>query len=261
MSAVGFLNYDHVSPNYERLAKRVLSLAARSSASQGEQLKSANFEKLLTWAKKGKRQDRGGEIEKRLTESVTYLRDRDFLWQGFGWKCSFCQHNNWVPLEQLSPIAKCEICRKPQSSPVSGSLHFRLNPFVHHAFASTSGQEPVIWCLDQLARRARWSFIIAQMIEEARASQIVERIIFGGSFVSARPAPNDFDCIVVLHRGTRYEMLQPFQRWVADTREASRRYRGDVFVATTDQATLGIYMEFFAVNRHGKQIGLVEVIL
>jgi hypothetical protein len=45
------------------------------------------------------------------------------------------------------------------------------------------------------------------MIEEARASQIVERIIFGGSFVSARPAPNDFDCVVVLHTGTRYEML------------------------------------------------------
>jgi hypothetical protein len=139
----------------EHLAKRVLSLAARSFASQGEQLKSANFEKLLTWAKKGKGQDRGGEIEKRLTESVTYLRDRDFLWQGFGWKCSFCQHHNWASLEQLSPIAKCEICRKPKSSPVSGSLHFRLNPFVHHAFASTSGQEPVIWCLDQLARRAR----------------------------------------------------------------------------------------------------------
>ena len=99
------------------------------------------------------------------------------------------------------------------------------------------------------------------MIEEARAAQIVERIIFGGSFVSARPAPNDFDCIVVLHAGTRYEMLQPFQRWVADTREASRRYRGDIFVATADQPTLGVYLEFFAVNRHGKQVGLVEVTL
>jgi hypothetical protein len=107
----------------------------------------------------------------------------------------------------------------------------------------------------QLCRR------IDQMIEEARAAQIVERIIFGGSFVSARPAPNDFDCIVVLHTGTRYEMLQPFQRWVADTREASRRYRGDIFVAIADQPTLGVYLEFFAVNRHGKQVGLVEVTL
>jgi hypothetical protein len=99
------------------------------------------------------------------------------------------------------------------------------------------------------------------MIEESRAAQIVERIIFGGSFVSARSAPIDFDCVVVLHTGTRYEILQPFQRWVADTREASRRYRGDIFVATADQPTLDVYLEFFVVNRHGKQVGLVEVTL
>jgi hypothetical protein len=77
----------------------------------------------------------------------------------------------------------------------------------------------------------------------------------------AQPEPNDFDCIVVLQAGTRYETLQPFQRWVADTREASRRYRGDIFVARTDQPTLDIYCDFFAMNRHGKQIGLVEVTL
>ena len=107
----------------------------------------------------------------------------------------------------------------------------------------------------QLCRR------IAQMIDDARAAHIVERVIFGGSFVSARPEPNDFDCIVVLHAGTAYETLQPFQRWVADTREASRRYRGDIFVARTDQPTLALYGDFFAMNRHGKPVGLVEVIL
>jgi hypothetical protein len=36
-------------------------------------------------------------------------------------------------------------------------LHFRLNPFVHHAFASTSGQESIIWCLNELANRAHSS--------------------------------------------------------------------------------------------------------
>jgi hypothetical protein len=71
---------------------------------------------------------------------------------------------------------------------------------------------------------------IAQLIVEARAAHIVDRVIFGGCFVSARPEPNDFDCIVVLHAGTRYDTLQPFQRWVADTREASRRYRGDILL-------------------------------
>jgi hypothetical protein len=97
------------------------------------------------------------------------------------------------------------------------------------------------------------------MVEEARASQVVERIIFGGSFVTSYTEPNDFDCIVVLQAETRYEDLQPFQRWVADTREASRRYRGDVFVARANQPTLPIYRDFLATNRNGKRVGLVEI--
>ena len=52
-----------------------------------------------------------------------------------------------------------------------------------------------------------------------------------------------------------------FQRWVADTREASRRYRGDIFVARTDQSTFGLYCAFFAHNREGREVGLVEVAL
>jgi hypothetical protein len=153
--------------DFESLAKRALSLAARSFASQGEQSKWAKFEKLSAWAAKATGQNQS-KIENRLTESVTYLRDQDFLRQGFGWRCTFCQHHNWIALERLTPISKCEICRKPQSSPVSGSLHFRLNPFVQHAFASTSGQEPVIWCLDQLARRARSSFAFAPTLNVYR---------------------------------------------------------------------------------------------
>lgn len=108
-------------------------------------------------------------------------------------------------------------------------------------------------------QRLRLCQRIQQMVEEAQASQIVQRIIFGGSFISRRAAPNDFDCIVVLQATTRYDDLQPFQRWVADTREASRRYRGDVFVARADQATLAVYVDFYTLNRQGKHVGLVEV--
>ncbi len=151
----------------EHLAKRALSLAARSFASQAEQAKWAGFEKLSAWAATVNGQNQSKFVN-RLTESVTYLRDRGFLWQGYGWRCLFCQHNNWVSLERLLPIAKCEICRKPKSSPVSGSLHFRLNPFVHHAFASTSAQGPVIWCLDQIANRAKWSFAFAPTLDVYR---------------------------------------------------------------------------------------------
>ena len=110
-------------------------------------------------------------------------------------------------------------------------------------------------------RRRRLCQRMEQMVAEARASHIVERIIFGGSFVSSRTEPNDFDCVMVLKAATQYEDLQPSQRWVADTRAASRRYRGDVFVARADQSTLAVYVDFFAMNRRGKRVGLVEVTL
>ena len=110
-------------------------------------------------------------------------------------------------------------------------------------------------------RRLRLCRQIAQMLEEAQASHIVERIIFGGSFVTSKSEPNDFDCIIVLKAETPYEDLLPFQRWVADTREASRRYGGDVFVARIRQSTLAMYLDFFCTNRRGKRVGLVEVAL
>lgn len=110
-------------------------------------------------------------------------------------------------------------------------------------------------------RRLRLGRQIEQMLDEARASHIVERIIFGGSFITSQSEPNDFDCVVVLKAETRYEELLPSQRWVADTREASRRYGGDVFVARVDQPTLAVYLDFFSMSRRGKRVGLVEVSL
>ena len=110
-------------------------------------------------------------------------------------------------------------------------------------------------------RRLRLCRQIEQMLEEAQTSHIVERLIFGGRFVTSKREPNDFDCILVLKAETQYEDLLPSQRWVADTREASRRYGGDVFVARTNQPMLTMYLDFFGTNRRGKRVGLVEVVL
>jgi hypothetical protein len=152
--------------NFDSVARRALSIAARSFNAPSEQLKQAGFEKLHAWAAEGKKKKELSEnFNSELEESVKYLRDREFLWQGFEWRCSFCHHRNWISLDRLLPIVNCEICRKPESSPVATSLHFRLNPFVHHAFGSGSAQGPVIWCLDELARRAEHSFIFAPTLE------------------------------------------------------------------------------------------------
>jgi len=161
----------HDKSGLERIARRALSLANRSLTSPTELLKAASFEVLLTWAMEGKAREKRKEIEECLIESVTYLRDREFLWQGFGWRCSFCQHHNWVSLERLTAVAKCEICRKPESSPVSKTPDFRLNPFAQHAFGSTSAQAPVIWCLNQLAGRAAKSFAFIPAVDLYRYGQ------------------------------------------------------------------------------------------
>lgn len=152
---------DEASQDYEHIARRALELAGRSFVSQSQQLKSADFDRLLQWFLSGKGNDRGNEMKNRLIKSLRYLRDRKFFWQGHKWICSFCQHHNWISLDQLKPITVCEICRKSHSSPVSGSLDFRLSPFAQHAFSSTSAQGAVIWCIKQLEKRAVWSFSFA----------------------------------------------------------------------------------------------------
>ncbi len=156
---------DCASPNLAYIASRALQLAGRSISAQSQQLKSANFEQLLAWYVDGHGSDRGNEKRNLLIKSLTYLRDRGFFWQGFKWVCSFCQHHNWVALDRLEVISECEICRKAKSSPVSNSLDFRLSPFVQHAFASTSAQGSVIWCLKTLSDRARWSFSFAPTMD------------------------------------------------------------------------------------------------
>jgi hypothetical protein len=100
------------------------------------------------------KQDRGDTLKHNLISSLTHLRNQGFLWQGFSWTCSVCQHENWVSLERLTPLNPCEICRRNESSPVDGRLHFRLNPFAQHAFAASSSQGSIIWCLKQLANQA-----------------------------------------------------------------------------------------------------------
>jgi hypothetical protein len=102
---------------------------------------------------------------------------------------------------------------------------------------------------------------LEQLVEDARASGIVTRILVGGSMVRATAEPNDFDCIVVLQATTQYEALRPDQLQIADAGIARVRYQGDIFVAREGQPTLSLYIDFFSRNRDGKIIGMVEVIL
>lgn len=102
---------------------------------------------------------------------------------------------------------------------------------------------------------------LERLVDDARASGIVTKILVGGSMVQITEEPNDFDCIVVLHPTTQYETLRPDQLQIADARLARSRYLGDIFVAREGQSTLSLYVDFFSRNRDGKIIGMVEVTL
>jgi hypothetical protein len=110
-------------------------------------------------------------------------------------------------------------------------------------------------------RRLQLCQRLGQLVNDARASGIVMRVLVGGSMVRAVAEPNDFDCIIVLRADTQYGALRPDQFKVADARMARDCYVGDIFIAREGQHTLLLYIDFFSRNRDGKIVGMIEVML
>lgn len=156
--------------DFGRLARRVMNRTAGWMQADSKQDAFISFDGLVAAMPN---ELRGNEWRTTLEESVQYLRDRNFLRQGYAWKCAVCQYRNWVHLEDMVPILRCEICRVEKSSPVSGNtnVHFRLNPFVATAFSSSSAQATVAWVLDRLANKASWSFIFSPALDVYRVGE------------------------------------------------------------------------------------------
>lgn len=154
----------------DRLAKRVMSLTARWLKADNKRDAFIRYSELMQAMPDELRNNEG---RNRLEQSVQYLRDCNFLRQGYAWPCVICQHPNWVDLEDMVPILRCEICRKEESSPVQGNenVHFRLNLFVATAFSSSSAQATVAWVLNRLANKASWSFMFSPALDISRVGE------------------------------------------------------------------------------------------
>ncbi|MCI0489605.1 MAG: hypothetical protein L0229_23700 [Blastocatellia bacterium] len=99
-------------------------------------------------------------------------------------------------------------------------------------------------------------------MEKAVASGIVERIIIGGSFVTARPKPNDIDLVIVVSQDTDFDSLTPSQYIIADRAALNRVFKGghlDVIVVREGTGRMQTAIEFFQTNRDNKRVGIVEV--
>jgi hypothetical protein len=88
------------------------------------------------------------------------------------------------------------------------------------------------------------------LVHEAWATRLVVEIIIDGSFVTAKPDPNDIDLILVLNKGHDFTAeLRPFEYNVLSTRQARKIYGFDLLVAMHGSSVYTEYLAFFAQVR------------
>jgi hypothetical protein len=108
-------------------------------------------------------------------------------------------------------------------------------------------------------RRFRLFDRLRILYQEARRSGIVKRFLVGGSFVTSKAEPNDFDCILVLDSKIRGEDLRPLEYNIASEHMARRMFRGDVFPVVENSMDFHKFMTLLEVTRSGERVGIVEI--
>ena len=81
---------------------------------------------------------------------------------------------------------------------------------------------------DRSDRRFRVFDKLWELYHEARRSGIVKRFLVGGSFVTSKPEPNDFDCILVLDPSMQQHELKPIEYNLASRQIVRRLFHGDI---------------------------------
>ncbi len=113
-------------------------------------------------------------------------------------------------------------------------------------------------------QRVRLFTRLEALAEAMRASGIFESLIVDGSFVTAKPVPNDIDLIAVLRPGHDFERDLPMSEYALVSRALlRRRFAFDVVVADRDSTLYTTYIEFFSRVREapGLTKGLLRISL
>ena len=111
-------------------------------------------------------------------------------------------------------------------------------------------------------RRVRLYIKLRQLVEMAKLSGIVRRIILGGSFITAKRIPNDVDAVIIITKNIELDSLTQSQYIMADRDALRRVLKGDdfdVIVVREGTSSMQTIIEFFQSNRDNKPIGIVEV--
>ena len=113
-------------------------------------------------------------------------------------------------------------------------------------------------------RRIQLFSRLGQLVVGLRGSKLFVALIVDGSFVTAKPQPEDIDLIVVLHRDHDWSADLGPQEYALVSRPALRRKFGfDVLLAAEGGADYERYIEFFGRLRDDASArkGMVRIIL
>ncbi len=95
-------------------------------------------------------------------------------------------------------------------------------------------------------QRPRLMAKLAEFLAEVSVSGIVRAVLVDGSFVTANPAPNDVDLIIVVARKHDFASdLNPAAYNVVSKRRVQRRYGFDMLVAREGSLEYGRWVAFF----------------
>ena len=111
-------------------------------------------------------------------------------------------------------------------------------------------------------RRVRLFVRLRQIAELAWSSGIVERVLVAGSFITAKPEPNDVDLVLLISSEIELDDLTPSQYAMTNRRALRRIVKQSDYDATIVRAGAEDEreaMEFFQETRSGKKVGIVEV--
>jgi hypothetical protein len=95
--------------------------------------------------------------------------------------------------------------------------------------------------------RARLFARLENLFQTMQRSGLFEALLVDGSFVTAKPAPNDIDLVAVLLPGHDFERDLPMSEYALVSRTLlRRRYGFDVVIAERNSALCKTYVEFFS---------------
>jgi hypothetical protein len=132
-----------------------------------------------------------------------------------------------------------------------------LPPGVHVATLAEF-EERFVTSTSSSRRRELFQWLQDVVLDAWRTSFVLH-VYVAGSFVTAKPEPNDFDCLIVTDLTTWDAEVRPFEYNLLSVQAARRHFRGDVISVVEGSPRHRRYWEFFGFNRSGKSIGIVEI--